>query len=211
VEPGRKAVAADWYAEVVDALRHGQLPGRRGIRNPLCAPPTLRGRLDQFWPQFIVWAGETWAAQITVVWWLLRQTLALAARAEALEPEAVTRDVERSADLYAQSAVQLSQLYAEWNSMHEGSVSLHDPMYRTHFPALSAWLSSFGEQPALWTIKDAAKDEMYLEVAAGMMVLRGEQLTVRLPDPEYWRRTPWTPSSLQPGKAGLPPFSRAAS
>lgn len=194
VRPGRPALAASWYDDVVASANAGN-PFEPIAGNPLLAPEdcVLDARPDLFFAQFLRWSTETWARQVVVLWEAVRGAIQL----------------RRAANTVAGSdAVEsLAIAHAEWQETHRTSVDIHDSIPRNEiYGAIGLWLSELRPASDRWTIKDVMKTEMYRELATSVASLRGEVILVEVPPFRYWRRTPWTPACLQPGRPGLPPF-----
>jgi hypothetical protein len=68
------------------------------------------------------------------------------------------------------------------------------------------WAGGLAADITDWRIQEATKDEMYLELAATVLALRGHPVSVDLPEPAYWRRTQFAPNSIRAGATGMPPF-----
>ena len=210
--PGRRPpIAHGWYEDVYRSLQAGVLPEPRGARNPVMPPEDCVMRrdeqLDLIWPQFLIWCGEAWGRQIVAGWQVLRSLIALRRRVdEQLTAARVDQLVGADEEAHKEASQALSRTYQEWHDFHAGTVDVHDPMYDANREGLFAWAGDLAPDITVWGIKDATKDEMYLELAAGVQALRGQAVSVDLPEPAYWRRTQFVPDCLRLGAPGMPPF-----
>jgi hypothetical protein len=193
VRPGRPALAAAWFDDVVESVKDGDaFEPVKG--NPVLAPEdcALGQRPELFFAQFLKWSTETWARQVVVLWQAVRAAITL--RRLGVQPA------------YRNAVESLATAQSQWQSTHRTTVGIHDAIPRNEiYSAIGQWLGELRPASDGWSIKDAMKTEMYREVATSVASLRGE-VRVELPPMRYWRRTPWTPACLQPGQPGLPPF-----
>lgn len=207
----RPPVAQGWYEDVYRSLEAGVLPEPRGARNPVMPPEDCVMRrdeqLDLIWPQFLIWCGEAWGRQIVAGWQVLRSLIALRRHVdEQLSPAAVNQLVLADEAAYRDASRALARTYREWHDFHADTVDVHDPMYDANREGLFAWAAGLAPDITIWGIKDATKDEMYLELAATVQALRGQTASIDLPEPAYWRRTQFVPDCNRAGAPGMPPF-----
>jgi hypothetical protein len=204
-------VAKGWYDEVYRSLASGLLPQPRGVRNPVMPAGDCVMRrpqaLDLIWPQFLVWSTEVWGRQIVASWQVLGSLIALRRavyeQASAGQVEQLVRNDEVA---FRAAARALADTYHGWHDFHAVTVDVHDPMYDANRAGMFDWAGGLAADITDWRIQEATKDEMYLELAATVLALRGHPVSVDLPEPAYWRRTQFAPNSIRAGATGMPPF-----
>jgi len=153
--------------------------------------------------------NEIWSSQVVLMWRLVREGIGLSAITVDINESSADRLVETSAAPLLEAVAEYCGEYDRWRMMHVETVDRHDPFFRKYRIGVEDWVGAHGADAATWLITDPTKDELYLEVAAGVAQLRGTPYPVQLPEFRYWRRAPWTPTQLRPVALGLPPFISA--
>lgn len=208
VRTAREPIADEWYLEVTESLMRGRTPESRGVTNPLMrnADCVLEQRPDLIFAQFMIWCGRVWGRQVVVTWDLLRSLIALHRTVRVLSPGSLGQLIEENRKSLTATFAAYGQCTSDWAAFHSETVTAaHDPLFAEQFTATRAWRNSKPEHYS-WRIKDAMKDEMYLEVFLNVQALRNGRSPEPTPDFTYWRQTPWTPESLRKGAPGMPPF-----
>ncbi|WP_158811845.1 hypothetical protein [Beijerinckia sp. L45] len=207
------AVKANWYAEVYEDLSKGKPPVPKGAQNEALRPDqcVLGGKdgLDLIWASFLVYACDVWARQIPLVWELVGSSIAARKIVDQMSKSDIDRAIAARTDDYKNSSLEYAKLFSDWQNYHADTVDIHDPMFDRVVGGLGSWLKTLTSDLGAWTIKPAMKDEMYGEVAAAVLSLRGTPTAVRLPDMRYWRTLHFAPRSNRIGAPGMPPFDRS--
>lgn len=207
----RPPVAKGWYDDVYLALEAGVLPEEKGVRNEVLAPEdcVLAGEpgMERIWGAFLVYACDLWGRQIPVVWDLVREMINTRRLIEEqLSSEAVDGMVADDEGAYREASLEFSQRCSQWQEYHAATVGVHDPMFDKSVQGLFGWAVTLAPDISVWGIKDIIKDEMYREVAATVLKLRGKPTSVELPEPTYWRALHFAPDANKIGAPGMPPF-----
>jgi hypothetical protein len=212
VSPTRRPpVAKGWYDDVYLALEAGVLPEEKGQRNEVLPPEecVLAGEagLERIWGAFLVYACDLWGRQIPLVWDLVREMIKIRRLIdEQLSAEAIEGMVAADESAFREASRGFAKLTIQWQEYHAATVDIHDPMFDKSVPGLFGWAVTQAPDISIWGIKDITKDEMYREVAATVLKLRGKPTTVELPEPKYWRALHFAPDANKVGAPGMPPF-----
>lgn len=212
VSPTRRPpIAKGWYEEVYTALEAGVLPQEHGVRNQVLPPENCilageKGR-ERIWGAFLVYACDLWGRQIPVVWDLVREAIFMRRLVEEqLSPEAIDAMVAADEGAFREASLALTKAAGAWQDYHALTVDIHDPMYDRSVEGLFGWAVTLAPDISVWAIKDIVKDEMFREVAATVLKLRGKPTSAAVPEPTYWRALHFAPAANKLGAPGMPPF-----
>jgi hypothetical protein len=211
--PNRRpgAVKANWYSEVYEALSKNTVPVQKGAKNEILPPEkcVLSGQegLDLIWASFLVYACDVWAREIPLMWELVGSAIAARKNIEQMSKADLAKAVAANTEAYKSSSLEFTQWFSVWQDYHAETVAVHDPMFDKIVHGLGGWLTSLTPDLGAWTIKPIMKDEMYGEVAATILAMRGTPTTVKLPEMKYWRVAHFAPPSNKIGAQGMPPFA----
>jgi hypothetical protein len=208
------AVKANWYSEVYEALSKGSEPVQKGVKNePLRQDQCIlsgEAGLDLIWAAFLVYACDTWARQIPLMWELVGSSIAARRLVDQMSKGDMEKAIAARPEEYRNSSLEYTKLFSAWQDYHAGSVDVHDPMFDKIVRGLGSWLKSLTPDLDAWTIKPIMKDEMYGEVASTILSMRGTPTSVKLPEMKYWRALHFAPPSNKIGAPGMPPFDVAS-
>ena len=210
---GRASFAPVWYEKVREPVDNNVLPAipdeAEAELNPIIAEEecVFDDRMDQrYWGRLLNLCIEVWARQVPLVWSVVRATITLnRLLANTFDGDDVATLVDDYPEAYPRTLTGLAQNYNQWRTIHKVLVNHHDDIFATHNQAVVAWLDTIPDRDS-WSIMEATKYEMYLEVAANIATLKGRSLEFDLPEFDYWRVAHFAPACLEFGAPGMPPF-----